>query len=38
MLKNWPSTGTEMPLAGSTIEAKPRPICIASSWPETMNT
>ncbi len=35
MVINWPSTGTEMPLAGSTMAAKPIPIWIEMICPTT---
>ncbi|MNJ74654.1 hypothetical protein D3C77_716250 [compost metagenome] len=34
--RNWPSSGTDTPLAGSTIEANPRPICMEMICPVTM--
>src|SRR5690606_942936 len=33
MVNTWATTATEMPMAGSFIEAKPRPICMATICP-----
>ena len=32
-VKNWPTTGELVPDTGSTKEAKPKPVCIATAWP-----
>ena len=32
-VKNWPIIGALVPETGSTKEAKPKPVCIATAWP-----